>query len=254
VRILAHLSDLHFGRVDRAVLEPLRRQLAMLAPDLVVVSGDLTQRAKRRQFREARAFLDTLPQPQLIVPGNHDMPLYNLLARFRDPLARYRRIIASDVEPAYVDDEVAVLGINTARSLAFKGGRVSREQLERVRTVLCGVDGDRTRILVTHHPFVADDALARCDIDLLLAGHLHATDIGRAVQRASIGGRSALRVQAGTATSRRTRAEPNAFNVLRIRPRRIEVEQFTLRGGRFAPALRESFERPEREWRRVAAA
>ena len=88
MRVVAHLSDLHFGRIDPAALEPLRRRVIELTPDLVVISGDLTQRARAQQFREARAFLDSLPGPQIVVPGNHDVPLYNVLARFLRPLAR----------------------------------------------------------------------------------------------------------------------------------------------------------------------
>src|ERR1051325_5294938 len=147
VRTLAHLSDLHFGRVEPAVLEALRRRLRALAPDVVAVSGDLTQRARARQFREARAFLDSLPRPQVVVPGNHDVPLYNVFARFVAPLAGYRRVIGEDVEPGFVDDEIAVLGINTARSFVLKGGRVSESQLARLREALGRLEGARTRIV-----------------------------------------------------------------------------------------------------------
>ena len=241
MRTLAHLSDLHFGQVDPAALEPLRRRLAELAPDLVVISGDLTQRARARQFREARAYLDTLPKPQVVVPGNHDVPLYNVFARFLRPLAGYRRIIADDVEPGFVDDEIAVLGINTARSFVFKGGRVSEAQLARVREVLCRVGGELTKILVTHHPFMALDELADCGVDVLVSGHHHVTRVA---------GVSAIMVEAGTATSRRTRLEPNSFNVLRIRPQRIEVERYALRGSGFVRAATEAFCRQGARWTR----
>ena len=246
MRTLAHLSDLHFGAVDPAVLEPLRRRLIELDPDLVVVSGDLTQRARVRQFREARAYLDTLPRPQFVVPGNHDVPLYNVFARFLAPLAGYRRIIASDVEPSFVDDEIAVLGVNTARSFAFKEGRVSKAQLARVEDKLCRLKRDVVKILVTHHPFTALHRLAECGLDVLLAGHLHTA------QR--ILGKSALLVQAGTATSRRTRAEPNSFNLLKVTRGRIEVEQYALRGAEFFRAGRDVFQREDGGWRRDGSA
>jgi predicted MPP superfamily phosphohydrolase len=252
MRIVAHLSDLHFGRVERAVLEPLRRRLVELAPDLVVISGDLTQRARAQQFREARAYLDTLPKPQVVVPGNHDVPLYNVFARFLRPLAAYRRIICEDLEPSFVDEEIAVLGINTARSFVFKGGRVSDAQLARVRGKLCHLNGQVVKILVSHHPFMALEQLVDCGIDVLVAGHLHATRIGSAVDQ--IPGFSALLLQAGTATSRRTREEPNSFNLLRIAPRRIEVEQHVLRGGGFERAATEAFSREDGGWGRGRAA
>lgn len=250
MRRVAHLSDLHFGRVEREVLEPLRRRVRELAPHLVIVSGDLTQRARPEQFREARAFLDTLPCPQLVVPGNHDVPLYNVFARFFRPLARYRGAIAAELEPSYRDEEIAVLGVNTARSFVFKGGRISAAQLERVERQLCALRGDVVKIVVTHHPFMALERLAGCGVDLFVAGHLHASRTGHAVE-----GMSALMVQAGTATSSRTREEPNSFNLIKVWPRRVEVERYALRGGGFAQAAIETFQRQDRHsaWRRDGA-
>ena len=123
MRTLVHLSDIHFGRVDAAIVEPLISLIGKIKPDVVAVSGDLTQRARSEQFKEARAFLDRLPQPQIVVPGNHDVPLYNIFARFLQPLDKYRRFITEDLSPFYGDEEIAGLAVNTARSLTFKGGR-----------------------------------------------------------------------------------------------------------------------------------
>src|SRR6266850_7144789 len=116
MRTLVHLSDLHFGRVDERLIKPLIAAVTEINPDLVAVSGDLTQRARSAQFQEARQFLDALPQPQIVVPGNHDVPLYNVFSRFGRPLDKYRRYITEDMQPFYADDEIAVIGINTARS------------------------------------------------------------------------------------------------------------------------------------------
>ena len=148
-----HLSDLHFGRTDPAVVTALRQIAQRLAPDLIAVSGDLTQRARKREFVAARGFLDSLAAPKIVVPGNHDVPLYNVVARFFGPLERYRRHLAPEVEPAFVDDEMAVVGINTARSLTFKGGRINRSQVQRAIALFCATSDERIRILVTHHPF-----------------------------------------------------------------------------------------------------
>src|SRR6266850_3541000 len=101
MRTIIHLSDLHFGRVDRRIVAPLVAAIDELAPDLVAVSGDFTQRARTREFTEARAFLETLRFPRLVVPGNHDVPLYNVARRFLSPLGRYRRFIAEDLQPTY---------------------------------------------------------------------------------------------------------------------------------------------------------
>ena len=129
MRTIAHLSDLHFGRSDAAVADALSVHVRSLKPDVVVISGDLTQRAREREYQQAADFLRLLPSPQIIVPGNHDVPLHNVVARLRSPLDFYRRYISDDLAPYYRDEEIAVLGINTARSLTWKNGRISREQV-----------------------------------------------------------------------------------------------------------------------------
>jgi 3',5'-cyclic AMP phosphodiesterase CpdA len=242
MRTLVHLSDLHFGRVDPELLDPLRDLVHRIAPTVVVVSGDLTQRAKSEQFEEARAWLDTLPGPQIIVPGNHDISLYNVFRRFVLPLDRYKRHITDDLDPVYIDDEIAVLGVNTARSLTWKDGRVNKEQVEKIRTTLAGLDPKLTKVVVTHHPFdlpdgakeedlvdrahMAMDVFAECGIDLLMAGHLHQSHAGNTEARYKISEYAALVVQAGTATSTRGRGEVNSFNVIRIEPQKIEVDRY----------------------------
>src|SRR6185503_6824156 len=113
-----------------------------LGPDLVAVCGALTQRARSWQFREARAFLERLPQPQIVVPGNHDVPLHNLFARIFQPLNKYRRYVTDELQPVYADDEIVVVGVNTARSLTIKGGRINEDQVANVREQLCDA-GDK---------------------------------------------------------------------------------------------------------------
>lgn len=261
-----HLSDLHFGRVDAALLEPLARCVRTLAPHVVVVSGDLTQRAKPVQFREARRFLDTLPGAVLVVPGNHDVPLYNVFQRFFRPLAKYRRYIAADPEPAFVDDEIAVMGVNTARSAVFKGGRINRAQIERLRSRFCALDARMTKVVVTHHPFDLPPAyhrrqlvgrarramamFAECGADILLAGHVHASHTGDTAARYKIGDYAALVVQAGTATSVRGRGEANSFNVLRLEPGRAAITRYAWTGDGFAPGEPATFERSATGWQR----
>ncbi len=242
MRTLVHLSDLHFGRVDATLLDPLRELIHKIAPDVVVVSGDLTQRAKSEQFEEAKAWLDTLPGPQIIVPGNHDISLYNVFRRFLQPLTRYKRYITDDLDPIFVDEEIAVLGVNTARSLTFKDGRVNKEQIETIQKQLSGLPKEITRIIVTHHPFdlpqthdeddlvdrapMAMKAFADCGVDLLLAGHLHTSHAGNTSERYQMSEYAALVVQAGTATSTRGRGEVNSFNVVRVEHERIEVDRY----------------------------
>jgi len=243
MRVIVHLSDLHFGRVDAALLEPLRARVRGLAPHVVVVSGDLTQRARAAQFREARRFLDTLPKPQVVVPGNHDVPLYNVYQRFFQPLRKYRRYVNDNLEPDYFDDEIAVVGINTARSLTFKDGRINEKQVGNVRAKLCKLPDHMAKIIVTHHPFdlppdqqhhdlvgraaMAMKTFAECGADIVLSGHLHSSHTSHSAERYKIPGHSALIVQAGTATSTRSRGETNSFNALHVTPEEVRVERYS---------------------------
>ncbi len=286
MRTLVHLSDLHFGRIDEALITPLLERVAAITPDLVVVSGDLTQRARSAQFKAARAFLDALPAPLMVVPGNHDIPLHNVFNRFVRPLQKYRRYITDELEPAVVDAEIAVLGVNTARSATFKGGRINSAQMARLQERLQRLDAHVIKIVVTHHPFdlpahfdpadlvgrapLAMRIFADCGVDLLLAGHLHASHAGDTALRYRYGDYAALAVQAGTATSTRGRGEVNSFNVVRIAasrsslpgispprsyPARITVERYGWIAERstFACASNQVFERTAQGWSTVNA-
>lgn len=230
---LVHLSDLHFGAHDEELVEAVERKIKTLKPDLVVISGDFTQRARTEQFKDACRFLERLRESGhevLGVPGNHDVPLYDVLRRFLSPLARYRRFIDETLCPFIELPGVAVLGINTARSLTFKEGRISEEQIGFIRDTFARTDPDAVRVLVTHHPLfaipvgegvqravgrheLALDAVEKAGVDLLLAGHAHhavAHDASDLVTRAG----GALVIQAGTATSVRLREQSQSFNVI----------------------------------------
>lgn len=266
MRTIVHLSDLHFGHIEERTLAPLRAAIEALEPHLIVVSGDLTQRARLSQFRQAREYLMTLPHPQLVVPGNHDVPLYNVFKRFLAPLHNFRKVMGDDLEPSFVDDEIAVVGVNTARSLVFKGGRINEDQVARVRALLCPLPETVTKILVTHHPFdvpegshhdkdqivgrakMALEQLADCGADVLLSGHLHEASVQHTAERYRIAGLSALVVQAGTATSDRTRGTTNTFNVLRTSPARITIERHAWTGAGFACEATESFHHDGKGW------
>jgi len=266
MRTLVHLSDLHFGRVDQALLNPLRELVERVAADVVVISGDLTQRAKVEEFEAARAFLDSLPGPQIVVPGNHDISLYNVLRRFARPLSRYRRYITDDLDPVYIDDEIAVVGVNTARSLTIKDGRVSRAQVATIRRRLAGLGPDVTRIVVTHHPFdlpdhfekrdlvvrapMAMEVFAETGVDILMAGHMHASHAGSTAARYQISEYAALVVQAGTATSTRGRGEVNSFNVVRVETHRVEIDRYgwDAVGGKFELVNTEKFVQAGSVW------
>jgi 3',5'-cyclic AMP phosphodiesterase CpdA len=265
MRIIVHLSDLHFGRLDRRVVAPLVATIHALRPDLVAISGDLTHRARRRQFAEARTFLQTLPSPRLVVPGNHDIPFFDVVRRLLSPLARYREFVSTEVEPIHADDEIVVLGLNSARSLTLGWGRLSAHQVRGAVARFRTTPPHPIKIVVTHHPFdLPDDynsthlvggakmamgQLASVGADLFLAGHLHVSHIGRTAERYKIAGHSALVVQAGT-ISTRLRGEINSFNVLRVDRPRIVVERWswdeTCLG--FVQASARTFQHTENGW------
>src|SRR3954454_16056277 len=145
MRTIAHISDIHFGTVDPAVVEGVVTDLKQRSATLLVMSGDFTQRARRWQYRDASNFMGRLPRPQLVVPGNHDIPLYDVISRFFMPLRNYRKIITNDLRPVYRDDELLVVGINTARSFTFKlngfwkDGRIFGEEVLGGGIQPCGV-------------------------------------------------------------------------------------------------------------------
>jgi len=265
---IVHLSDLHFGAHDERLVEAVDWAVDRLKPDLVVISGDFTQRAKTEQFREACKFLEGLRErghEVLGVPGNHDVPLYDVLRRFLSPLARYRRFIDDTLCPFIELPGVAVLGINTARSMTFKDGRINRDQVDFIRETFARVASDKMRIIVTHHPLfalevggeveraigrqeLALDAVEESGVDMVLAGHAHhasSQDAGELVTRAG----GVLVVQAGTATSTRVREQEQSFNSIDIAEGSATITVHAWRGGEFKANDAQRYEWRDGRWR-----
>ena len=269
---LVHLSDLHFGAHDPRLVEAVEREIHELAPALVVVSGDFTQRARTEQFKEACEFLERLRDAGhevLGVPGNHDVPLYDVLRRFLSPLTRYRRYIDESLCPHIELPGVAVLGINTARSLTFKDGRISESQVEFIRETFARTSEETVRVLVTHHPLfaipvgeglerplgrqkLALDAIERAGVDLLLAGHAHHASVHHASDLVTRAG-GALVIQAGTATSTRVREQNQSFNVIEVDDGQIAVTVESWDGRAFRPGDAAGYARQDSKWRIIEA-
>lgn len=267
---LIHLSDLHFGAHDPRLVAAIERRVDEEKPGLVVISGDFTQRARTEQFKEACAFLERLRDAGhevLAVPGNHDVPLYDVFRRFLSPLTRYKRYIDDVLCPFHELPGVAVLGLNTARSLTFKDGRLSREQIDFIRETFARADPVAMRVLVTHHPLfaiavgnehgraigrqeLALDVIEEMGVDLLLAGHNHlasAHDASDLVTRAG----GTLVIQAGTATSTRVREQEQSFNRIDITEGAVTLTLESWTGEAFKPADAQRFERQDGRWRMV---
>ena len=272
MRKIVHISDVHFGTADPAVTELVVSKINEISPDVVVVSGDLTQRAKSAEFKQARAFLDRLPKPQIVVPGTHDVPLYNVLDRFLRKLDKYEKYITSDLTPTFIDDEIAIVGVNTARSLTIKGGRISDEQIAFIQDQFCGLHDRMLKVVVTHHPFDLPDGhdeddvvghakkampmISDCGGDVFLAGHLHVSNIETSAKRYKLdNGRVALIIQAGTATSARVRSEPHSFNTVEFEHPWLRIERLECRsvGVGFVPAEHKIYKQSTGGWERITS-
>ncbi|MGH7507504.1 MAG: metallophosphoesterase family protein [Longimicrobiales bacterium] len=271
---LLHISDLHFGPpFVPEVGEALIRAAFELEPDIIVNSGDFTQRAKREQYSAARAFIDRLPDvPAVVVPGNHDIPLFRVVERVLSPYALYREFIAEELDTVLRHDSAVLVALNTTSPLrAITNGRIRRWQLDFCADAFRDTPPGVSRIVVTHHHFApapdyeggqvmpgAKEALDRfkdLEVDMILGGHLHRAYIGNSLD--VYPGRDRehgiIIIQSGTTTSRRGRArerEKNTFNLIRIGDEVVRVTHYMffddLEG--FAPASRHIFPRPGRDY------
>ncbi len=271
MRTLVHLSDLHFGNHNPGLLDALRDAVNALHPDLLIVSGDFVEHATVAEFEQAREYIDSLPGPQLVIAGNHDLPFYDPVRRYRERLLHYSRHIASDLEPIVRDPQMIVMGINTPRVIPIKGGRINQRQIKRVQQAMCGAPPDVARVLVTHHPLdlpgryrksalagrarLAVETLSQC-CDLMIAGHLHLSSTGATAARYQRSGHSTIFAQAGTAISLRNKGEPNSFNVIRLEPGHIQIEHRTWHDSnrQYEPRAAENFVNVrlaagQREWK-----
>jgi 3',5'-cyclic AMP phosphodiesterase CpdA len=226
--VVLHISDTHFGTEQPWVVEAVIALAAQQRPDVVVLSGDITQRARPAQFGAAKAFVDRLGAPIVAVPGNHDIALFDLWARLTRPYARYARAFGSDLEPVHASQDLLVVGVNTTRAWRHKNGAVSTQQIDRVANLLAAASPQQLRVVVVHQPAAVTRAEERVNLlrghqaalrawsaagaDLVLGGHIH---LPYTLAQHGLARRLWV-VQAGTAVSSRIRLEaPNSVNILR---------------------------------------
>lgn len=253
---LVHLSDLHFGAVDADLPERLRDAVLAAKPDVVVVSGDLTQHGRSREFQAAKAFLDTIPLPQLVVPGNHDVPRWWVVwERFRRPWKRFRKLVQADLEPVWDQPGLFIVGTNSARVAGWhpdwSRGRLSHRQMARLVKLGMEADPNALRVLVVHHPPAAPPQGTRrhligrqrefsqsvnlAGVDLVLAGHFHISYAQALPLSGGKQARSCVLSAVSTATSHRLKGEPNGFHVIDGDAQALTVQAWSWEGASFNP-------------------
>jgi 3',5'-cyclic AMP phosphodiesterase CpdA len=231
--LLMQISDPHFGTERPAIVEALVHLVHQQAPEVIIVSGDITQRATRKQFDSARAFFERLGNiPMLVIPGNHDIPLFNIVVRLFAPFRNYRRACGVDLEPVFRSERWLIICVNTTRAYRHKDGEVSSAQTKRVAELLQTAAPSQLRIVVVHQPVAVMDnrdrhnllhgrnAAIRCwadaGADLVMGGHIHVPYVLPLHERHDHLPGRLWAVQAGTAVSTRTRREaPNSVNLIR---------------------------------------
>ena len=269
---ILHISDLHFGRpYVPAVGEALQRIAPSLAPDAIVVSGDISQRARAHEFEQARRFLDRLPAvPLLVVPGNHDVPLYRVAERILKPHGLYRKFITPELNPILELDGAMLVGLDSTSPFScITNGRVHRDQLERCENIFAKVPPAAVRIVVAHHHFApgpdyardrtmpkarrAIDSFVDQGVEMILGGHAHRSYIGNTLNffPGNHRDRGIIIVQCGTTTSSRGRGRErneNTFNLIDIGERMLSVMHYMYfeARGTFAPLSQHNFPRPGR--------
>lgn len=253
-----HISDIHFGAEDPEIVTKVLEDIACCNPDLVVISGDLTQRAKSAQYEAAADFLSKIEFPQIVVPGNHDISLWNIFRRFFRPLKKYKKYISDNEFPIFEDAEMTVLGINSARSLTIKSGRISLDQIKHIKNIFCDRPEPHFKAVVIHHNLIPSKEvknhkllgragiflreLTDCGIDMIFSGHLH-QGYSDDVQKFYKDSNSIIIAQAGTATSTRTRKEKNSYNLVEVYPGKITIKVNRFNGAEFFTETEKNFDR-----------
>jgi len=233
MKVALHISDTHFGTERPQVVRALERLARAQAPDVVILSGDVTQRARAVEFSAAVSFLDRLAIPsRLVIAGNHDVPLFDLASRLLWPYARYKRAFGSDLEPILDTPSLLVIGVRTTRRYRHIEGEVSAKQIDRVAQCLRQAGQDQLRVVVTHQPVHVQHDVdkahllrgherairmwAEAGADLILGGHIHRPFMSGLHQIDASLPRPVWAIQAGTAVSARIRHDSNnSINLIR---------------------------------------
>lgn len=247
-KTIIHISDLHFGTENLTFVQTLLKEINQYKPDLVIVSGDFTQRARKKQFKAASEFLNKIPYAKIVIPGNHDVAFFNLFYRIFNPLRRFKKHIHPDLYPCFKNSEIAVLGVDSTASHKWKSGHLSKTQIEIIKNKLSSIDNKLFKILAMHHNILPSPgskikksienyshfirAVDQCGLDLILSGHLHKSYCGNTQEHYQTHD-AILVIQAGTAVSRRRRGEANSYNLITINGNKIGIQVRGIEKNRF---------------------
>ncbi len=263
---IAHISDLHFGREQAEMIGELIKSLAKINPHRVIVSGDITQRARKSEFISACNFLNSLPWPKLIISGNHDVPAFNLFDRFINPWRKWQRYTGYELEPVRKELGYIAIGVNTARRSGalfdWSRGRINEDQTDTIAKHLRTADPDSLRLVVAHHPFwlpekyknrrvvggrdKALSAMKQSGVDIILGGHVHSayTKIMDGI----------IICHAGSAISDRLDMDSsNSFEVIQGNRRAFSIITHEWQGKGFATAKKRFFKRSSGAWQETPA-
>jgi 3',5'-cyclic AMP phosphodiesterase CpdA len=259
------IPTLAAAAADPVVAENFLQRAHELAPDLTLLSGDLTMRARRRELAAARKFVDALPEPRLLIPGNHDIPALNQpYERFVHPFRRYQNTFGGPLEPEYQVPGLHVVGLNSTRAFGFHAdwseGRLHGDQLQLAEGRFQN-GPPSLRVLMLHHPLLAPDGhgravvhplpdlldmIGRQRVDLVLCGHFHRSHLATFGPE---GAWQAIVSQAATVCSTRLQGEPQGFHEIRVSGDSIEIVRNRFIGGRFIEESIHSFSRGANGWR-----
>ncbi len=252
---ILHLSDLHFGAEDAGVMRALEDTMAQMHPTVIAITGDLTQRGKKREFAAARRFIEALDAPVIVAPGNHDTPLLHLGARLTRPFARYKRFMGGAAMDWFQTPALAVAGLNTARGVQWRLdwslGAVSRKATRTAIALLLGSPATARKVVVCHHPLApppnapfpsrtrggarAVETLVEAGIDAVLSGHMHVAF----AESYALGDGRTHAIGAGTTVTGRLRGAAPGFNRLIFDADRLVVEHYEWHGA-FVCAAKEN--------------
>lgn len=254
---IVHISDPHFGTEDPVITNCLIRDVNKLNPDVIILSGDLTQRALKKQFLKASNLIKRLKAPKIVIPGNHDIPLYNFIERFINPFGRYKKYISTKEYPEFNTEHFSIIGVNTSTPFRSQKGRIKEEDIAYLQKYFFDKSADLVKGVVVHHnafPFEGLkgnsalentnhflSAMNKCGVDFIFAGHLHRSII-HSFNEAGVNN-NLIMLQAGTCVSSRLRKENNTFLVIKSTIEKYRIDFYVYNGESFQKTNSQTFDR-----------